>query len=238
MFIDTISITDLQGAEKYLSHIPALSDMQKSPLQLSSAVTMLVGENGTGKSTLIEAIACAMGFNAEGGTKNFTLNTANATSNLHEHLVIGRTKHPKSGFFLRAESFFNVATYVDDLGIADYYGNKSLHEQSHGESFISIIRNKFRGNGLYILDEPEAALSPVKQLILLAEMHDLVQENAQFIIATHSPILMSYPRADVILLSDDGIRHVDYKETDHYHITRRMINEPESVYKHLFERLD
>ena len=148
------------------------------------AVTFLVGENGAGKSTLLEAIAIATGFNAEGGSRNFGFATRASHSCLHEVLTVRRgLRRPKDGFFLRAESFYNVATEVDKLGVSDAYGCKSLHEQSHGESFMTLVMERFHGEGLYLLDEPEAALSPSRQLALLARLHQLVGEDSQFIIA-------------------------------------------------------
>src|SRR5205085_2393360 len=148
----------------------------------------------TGKSTLIEAIAVAAGFNAEGGTKNFRFSTRSSESDLNEALVLARgVKRERDGFFLRAESLFNVATEIESLGVLGYYGGRSLHEQSHGESFLALVGNRFGGAGLYILDEPEAALSPSRQLALLKIVDHLVQNmRSQFIIATHSPILMAY----------------------------------------------
>lgn len=203
-------------------------------LPLRSRVTIFVGENGTGKSTLIEGIAIACGFNAEGGTKNFTFKTAEANSDLHEYIRISRTEKFRDGFFLRAESFFNLATEIEKLGIVRSYGGISLHDQSHGESFLALVKNRFGGKGLYILDEPEAALSPMRLLTLMALIHDLEADNSQFIIATHSPILMSYPKAQILQLSDNGIEEVDYKDTEHYQITKRMIENPESIFRYLF----
>ncbi len=204
-------------------------------LTFDSPVTFFAGENGCGKSTLIEAIAVALGFNAEGGSKNFNFSTKNTTSKLYKELTPSRLKHEKDGFFLRAESFYNVATNIDELALnIDKYGGKSLHAQSHGESFLALVQNRFRGNGLYILDEPEAALSPMRQLTLLAEMHNLVNNNSQFIIATHSPILLAYPKAEIYCL-DKGIEHTNYRETEHYYVTRDFLNNPEGFIGRLLE---
>jgi len=175
-----------------------------------------------------------MGFNAEGGTKNFRVETRPSHSALHCHLRITRgTRQPRTGFFLRAESFYNVATEVDGRGLAEWYGGRSLHEQSHGESFLTLFMERFIGESLYLLDEPEAALSPSRQLAVLARMHDLVEEGAQFVIATHSPILLAYPDASIQLLDEDGIGEVDYEETEHFFVTRRFLNDPRGMLEKL-----
>jgi len=184
--------------QTYPFHLPAVRTLDR--LTFQKPVTFLVGENGTGKSTLLEGIAAAWGFNPEGGTLNFSFNTRSSHSSLYEYFRIARgVRRPKDGFFLRAESYYNVASYIDELDeqpsfgppIKNSYGGKSLHEQSHGESFFAAFVHRFGGRGLYILDEPEAALSPLRQMSLLVRMHELVQQDSQFIIATHSPILMS-----------------------------------------------
>jgi predicted ATPase len=196
-------------------------------------VTFLVGENGAGKSTLIESLAVAWGFNAEGGSKNFNFSTAKAHADLHKYLRLQRGPvRAKDGFFLRAESYFNVATALENLDkepsfappITPAYGGKSLHEQSHGESFFALFENRFRGNGLYILDEPEAALSPARQMSLLVKMHDLIRKSSQFIIATHSPILMAYPDAQIYQISERGLDPCAYEDTEHYQLTRSFLN--------------
>lgn len=210
-----------------------------SSWRLHPRVTFLIGENGSGKSTLLEAIAVAWGFNAEGGSKNFNFQTtARIASDLHDALRLTRgLTRAWDGFFLRAESFFNVATQVDALDVVGGYGGKSLHDQSHGESFFSLFLNRFRGDALYILDEPEAALSPQRQMAFLSRLHDLVQENSQFVIATHSPILMSYPDALIFQIGEDGsIAAVDYKDTAHYRVTRDFLNKPEAMLKVLLQR--
>jgi predicted ATPase len=210
-------------------------------------VTFLIGENGSGKSTLLEAIAVAWGFNAEGGSKNFQFQTTGkVTSELDDAIRLSRgLTRPWDGFFLRAESYFNVASKIDELDeepliasrIVDAYGGKSLHEQSHGESFWSLFMHRFKGDALYILDEPEAALSPQRQMAFLSRLHDLVQENSQFIIATHSPILMSYPDAHIFQIDHAGqLEAVDYKDTDHYRVTRDFLNRPEAMLKILMAR--
>ena len=211
-------------------------------LDLDAPVTFLVGENGSGKSTLLEAIAVGYGFNAEGGTRNFNFSTRATHSELCQNLTLSRVRYPKDGFFLRAESFYNVASNIDDMDegpsfggrVIDSYGGVSLHKQSHGESFLSLVQNRFGGHGLYLLDEPEAALSPARLLTLLGQIHALVDEDSQFIIATHSPILMAYPEARIYQLSEDGITPTAYRETEHYCLTRRFLEDPERMLRYLF----
>lgn len=235
-YISSIKISKPLPEESYLNSLPAVRSLiRQGGLSFENPVTFLVGENGTGKSTLLEAIAVAAGFNPEGGTRNFTFSTRATHSELHRHLTVARHAHPKDGFFLRAESFYNLASNIDDLGVEDSYGGRSLHAQSHGESFLALIENRFGGNGLYLLDEPEAALSPSRLMTLLVRIHDLVQKRSQFIIATHSPILMAYPSAVVYELTEDGIRQVDYRETEHYQLTRRSLENPERMLRYLLE---
>nr|WP_314860290.1 AAA family ATPase [uncultured Undibacterium sp.] len=203
--------------------IPAIGEMNE--LKFHPDVTFFVGENGAGKSTLLEAIAIAMGFGAEGGTKNVHFETANTISSLHTHLRLSKSfRKPSDGYFLRAESFYNVATYMDDVGYLGGYGGKSLHARSHGESFMALLDMKLRGNGLYLFDEPEAALSPNRQLAALSVIHRLVQDQSQFIIATHSPILLSYPNAKIYQFDGSGIYEVAYEDTEHYAITKDFLN--------------
>jgi predicted ATPase len=204
-------------------------------IDLHPKLTFFVGENGSGKSTLLEAVAVSLGFNAEGGTRNFRFNTRASHSVLHQYLRIAKgVEKPRDGFFLRAESFFNVATEIEHLDsepsfgppLIDSYGGRSLHEQSHGESFLALITHRFGGRGLYILDEPEAALSPQRQLAVLARIHDLIEDRSQFLIATHSPILMAYPDAWIYTCAAEGIRRVDYEETEHYEVTKTFLENP------------
>ena len=196
-------------------------------LELHPKITFIVGENGSGKSTLLEGMAIAWGFNPEGGSKNFNFQTHASHSSLHECLLLVKsTKRARGGYFLRAESFFNVASEIDKLDIAEYYGGNSLHAQSHGESFFSLMTHRFSGNGFYILDEPEAALSPTRQLAALTRLHQLVQEGSQFVIATHSPILMAYPDAWIYQIGEDGLQRIAYEHTEHYLVTRDFLVNP------------
>lgn len=224
----------------YLAQLPAVKHLTE--LLFDRPVTFLIGENGTGKSTLLEAIAVACGFNPEGGSKNFCFSTNATHSELHRHLKIVRgSRRERDGFFLRAESFYNVATNVEELDeiaaaspkISTFYGGKSLHQQSHGESFLALVQNRFGGNGLYILDEPEAALSPSSLLILLRSIYDLVKNHSQFVIATHSPILMSYPGAAVYELDESGMKRTSYQDTNHFILTKQFMDCPERMLKTL-----
>ena len=228
----------------YLNGLPIIKHLSReNRLPFSSAVTFFVGENGTGKSSLLEAIAVAYGFNAEGGSRNFAFSTNDTHSELCDHITIAKKAHPRDGFFLRAESLYNVATnidYMDSLPafsgpLIDGYGGVSLHKRSHGESFLAIVQNRFRGNGLYILDEPEAALSPMRILTLMTEIRSLVKRGSQFIIATHSPILMAMPDAEILEFSDDGIRRIDYTDTEHYRVTKQFLEDPLRMLHYLFE---
>ncbi len=228
------------NAAEYPHTIPALQNLES--LQLNPGVTLLVGENGTGKSTLLEAIAVTYGFNPEGGSKNFNFSTRSSHSDLHEHLTLVRhRKPPRDGYFLRAESYFNVATNIEELdkaggygpALIHYYGGKSLHEQSHGESFMRLLVDRFGGNGLYILDEPEAALSPTRQLAALRRMHELIALDSQFIIATHSPILLAYPGATIYELGAQGIKQTSLEDTAHFQLTKQFLNGPEQMLSHL-----
>jgi predicted ATPase len=229
-----IDWANVKDRDAYPFSIPAIRSLDA--IQFHPDVTFLVGENGAGKSTLIEAIALAMGFSAEGGTKNVRLQSADDISALSRYLKLERGfKRPADGYFLRAESFYNVATYMDTTGYLGGYGGKSLHERSHGEAFFSTLTDKLRGNGFYLFDEPEAALSPRRQMAALTAIHALVQAESQFIIATHSPILMAYPRAKILLLSNDGISEVAYERTEHYTVTRDFLNSYPAMLRYLLD---
>jgi predicted ATPase len=227
----------VQHTDRYPFTLPAVKALV-SEVELHPKVTFFIGENGSGKSTLLEAIAVAAGFNAEGGSRNFRFSTRASESELHSWIRLVRgVRRPRDGFFLRAESYFNVGTEIERLDaepsmappILPAFGVTSLHEQSHGESFFALLRHRFRGNGLYILDEPEAALSPARQLAFLGRLDELVRLGSQFIVATHSPIIMGYPKARLLALSDRGIEAVQYEDTDHYRITRDFLNRRERV---------
>ena len=230
--------------DRYLLYIPSVQYMvQCRHLALTNPVTFLMGENGAGKSTLLEAIAVAYGFNPEGGTKNFHFSTSASHSSLWRSLTLTKRGFPEDGFFLRAESFYNVATNIDQMDegpsfggqVIDSYGGISLHRQSHGESFLALVQNRFGGHGIYLLDEPEAALSPTRLLSLLVLIDDLVKNDSQLIIATHSPILMAYPGADILHFSENGIQAVPYKETEHYQVTRRFLEDPGRMLRYLLD---
>lgn len=234
IYLRGIALNVFPDGSSYLSDLPVVRYLHTANhLEFRKPVTFFVGENGTGKSTLLEAIAVASGFNPEGGSRDFSFSTKRSHSDLHQFITPIKAGYPQDGFFLRAESFYNTATYLDENSNLLRYGGISLHEQSHGESFLSLITNRFEGHGLYILDEPEAALSPHRLLSLLVAIDDLVKNDSQFLIATHSPILMSYPKAEVLELSVDGIRTVSYKETEHYKLTKQFIDAPEQMLKYL-----
>jgi predicted ATPase len=205
-------------------------------------VTFFVGENGSGKSTILEAIAHQAGFGAEGGSKNIHFKTSeekhyDGTQLLAEHCTLSWRRKPKNGYFFRAESFYNVANYIDTLGDNAYgsYGGKSLHEQSHGESFLSFFQNRLGNEGFFIFDEPEAALSPQRQLALLIIMHEVCKNPySQFIIATHSPLLLAYPNATIYSCDGTQITKIAYEETDHYKISKQFLLDPTRYLHHLF----
>ncbi len=233
--------------EEYPFSIPALRKMKR--VKLHPAVTFFVGENGSGKSTLIEALAVRNRFNPEGGSLNFEFATRASHSCLGDYLTLEKTpgRRVKDGYFLRAESFFNVATEIERLDqlantedvrkLAPSYGDRPLHEQSHGESFFALLTHRLYGDGLYIFDEPEAALSPMRQMSMLVLIKGLVENGAQFIIATHSPILLAYPDALIYEMTADGMSAVPYTETDNYRVTREFLNRPEKMLGLLFDEL-
>ena len=224
-------------AGRYPFNLPSVRNLDVLPFH--PKVTFLVGENGSGKSTLIEALAVAWGFNAEGGSKNFNFATRTSHSELHRFVRPVRSiRRPRDGFFLRAESYFNVGTQIEDLDrepggppIIDSFGGVPLHEQSHGESFFALLDHRLGGDGLYIFDEPEAALSPNRQLSFLARLHELVGRRSQFIIATHSPIILGYPEAWIYRVSGHGLERVEYEDTEHVQVTRGFLNRRETFLK-------
>lgn len=230
---------DRLDADSYVWSIPSFQNL--GSLVFDRNVTLFSGENGTGKSTLLEAVAVAFGFNPEGGTRNYNFSTYESHSSLHQALLLVKgPRRPKSSYFLRAESFYNVATkteeYREFVPPEIYYrrfGGKSFHDQSHGESFMALMQGTFSEEGFYILDEPEAALSPQRQLTLLILIHQLAQKGAQFIIASHSPILLGIPDARILSFRDSGIRPCSYEETESYEITEMFINQREYFLKRL-----
>ena len=202
-------------------------------LSFHPRVTFFAGENGSGKSTLMEAVADLAGFAAQGGTKSFMLTDDKGASGYSDCLKLVRgARREKGGFFLRAESFFNVVSEIDRLRVSGY-GDRSLHHRSHGESFMALVENRFGRDNLLILDEPEAALSPKRQLTFLAMMHDLVQIGCQLIVATHSPILLAYPDAQIYWVGEEGVTPTQYGELEHVSVTRDFLNAPELFLKHL-----
>lgn len=231
-------VRDGVDMSRYPYSIPAIAAL--TTLELDPHVTLFAGENGSGKSTLVEAIAVAAGFNPEGGSRNMSMSTRDSHSELHGalHLVHdGRT--PRDGWFLRAESFYNLATHIEQPDesvppLIESYGGVSLHEQSHGESFLSLVLYRFGGRGLYILDEPEAALSVHGQLSLMRRMHELVGTGSQFIVSTHSPILLGYPSARIYALSDHGIERCAYEDTEQYDLTRSFLADRARFLHYLF----
>ncbi len=224
-------------------NLPALKNTDT--IEFDTSVTFFVGENGSGKSTLLEAIAILLKLGNQGGTGNFDVRDRYGNSGLHEFMRLTKSAEKlKDKYYLRAESLFNVADYLDDLWrdagagtskaqVFARYGGKSLHEQSHGESFMAILVNALGGKGIYLFDEPEAALSPQRQLSALARIHELVERQSQFIIATHSPILMSYPNSRIYSFGPEGLALVKYEETEHFQITRDFLNAYPSYLRHL-----
>ncbi|WP_040286283.1 AAA family ATPase [Sporosarcina koreensis] len=226
----------------YPLSLPFLRHLEE--LTFHPSVTYIIGENGMGKSTLLEGAATNLGFNPEGGTRNFNFSSYDSHSNLDEYLRITKgVRRPRDSFFFRAETYYNVATHIEELDteplggprIIDSFGGKSLHEQSHGESFFAAFLERFQGNGLYILDEPEAALSPVRQLAMLARIHELAEDGSQFIISTHSPILMAYPDAVIYQIDEQGIEEALLEETSHYSVLKQFFEDRDRLLHHLFK---
>ncbi len=221
--------------DEYPFSIPAIGGLSR--LEFDQPVTFFVGENGSGKSTLLEAIAILSALNPEGGSRNFDFATRASHSDLKNYLRLARSPQGiRDAYFLRAESYFNVATEIERLGVGEHYGGKSLHEQSHGEAFFKLFTERMGGQGLYLLDEPEAALSPARQLALLSRIHDLIEARSQFIIATHSPILLAYPHATIYVLDDGPPRRVAYRETEHFKLTHSFLNRTDQMLAVLLDR--
>jgi predicted ATPase len=232
---------EVEDPNAYPFAIPAIRALDE--LVLDPQVTFFVGENGSGKSTLVEAIAIAAGLNPEGGSRHVRMTTRESQSPLHKYLrLVKGTRKIRDGYFLRAESFFNVATYLDRMRMEPGggralapYGGKSLHEQSHGESFISLLKNRFGPNGFYVLDEPEAALSLRGVLALMRRMHDLAAEGSQFVVSTHSPVLLGFPEATIYALSTDGINKTSFDASDVVTLTRSFLENRQQFLRHLFD---
>lgn len=232
----------LPSRDQYPFSLPVVRNL--SQLAFHPRVTFFVGENGTGKSTILEALAAVCDLNPEGGSRNFNFASRASHSQLENYLRVARPLGalPPDSFFLRAESFYNVATEIERLGVIRSYGGVSLHQQSHGESFFALFETRFGFRepgktpipGLYILDEPEAALSPNRQIQFLGLLHQYCQEGSQFIIATHSPIIMAYPESWIYVLNSDEIRQVPYLDTEHYLVTRGFLNHPKRALTVLF----
>ena len=245
LFVNGLTIDwNKVDSDSYLHEIKALRGIRS--ISFEKPVTFFVGENGTGKSTLLEAIASAYGMNPEGGSKDFRFSTRDTHSELYEGMVLKKGyRRPKDNFFLRAESFYNVATQVEEYRDGDdpkiyyqRYGGRSLHEQSHGESFLSLMQNRFRGQGFYLLDEPEAALSPQRQLTLLICMHRLAKEGSQFLIASHSSILLGLPEAAILSFDEGALHPVEYEETESYQVTEMFLNHREYLLGRLLDETE
>lgn len=234
----TLDRENIDNFDVYPFNIDIIKDFTE--LNITKSVTFLVGENGVGKSTFLEALAINLGLNPEGGTQNFTFSTKNTHSDLYKYLHVSHFNKPKTKFFLRAESFYNFSSEVQRLVEEDSYyslynsygGN--LHECSHGESFIKLVQNRFSDHGLYILDEPEAALSPSRQMSLLCLIDELVKEGSQFIIVTHSPILISYRDGEILDLNNN-FNKIKYEETDIYQTYKMYLDNPYEMQKRLFD---
>ncbi|WP_026907298.1 AAA family ATPase [Paucisalibacillus globulus] len=226
----------IDSYNRFPLNLPVIRNFRK--IAFHPNVTYIIGENGMGKSTLLEAIAIGLGFNPEGGTLNFNFSSYDSHSDLHEYIRLAKGAYrPKDSFFFRAESYYNLATNIEELGgnIVDSYGGTSLHELSHGESFFATFIHRFGEDGLYILDEPEAALSPLRQISMLARIHDLANDGSQFIISTHSPIIMAYPKAKIIQLTEEGMEETSLEDTGHYKIMKQFFEDRDRLFHHLFD---
>lgn len=225
--------------------IPAIKGLERG-MRLHPKVTYLVGENGAGKSTLLEGLADKWGFSHESGNRSKVYGTRDYDTELAQSLRVSRTsERPTDGFFLRAESLFNFATQMDELEKEPFcgsgyamYGGRSLHERSHGESFLTIFLERLKGHGLYLLDEPEAALSPTRQMAFLVRLHDLIEDASQFVIVTHSPIILAYPESIIYQFDEEGFREVCYEETQAYDVTQRFLRDPKGMVGRLLEDED
>jgi predicted ATPase len=225
--------------ESYPFSVPAIRNLEE--LDFQSRMCFFTGENGSGKSTLLEAIAVHYGFGREGGTRSFSNDTTESNHSIDPlvgALRLAFDRRTGKGFFLRAESFFNAASYIDQIGATEYYGRRSLHARSHGESFFTLLEGKFQRDGLFLLDEPEAALSPQRQLAFLVLLHDVLRKckDAQFIISTHSPVLLGFPDAQIISFDDEKLHRIEYEETTPMQIVRRFVNNRDGFLRELFQK--
>lgn len=233
-FIQSISIDwNKIGRDSYLRKIESIKSLEE--LIFTNSITFFVGENGSGKSTMLEAIAIAAGFNPEGGTKNYNFSTHDTHSELCDAMRITKGyRKPGWGYFLRAESFYNVATKEEEYADAAHPSER-LHEKSHGESFLAVAQRHLKPNGLYLLDEPEAALSPQRQLTLLMEIYECARQESQFIIVTHSPILLGIPGAEILTFDDGQIHACEYEETESYQVMEMFMNNRTQLLKRLLD---
>jgi predicted ATPase len=223
--------------QTYPFSVPAIRELNE--VEFRSRICFFAGENGSGKSTLLEAIAAHYGFGPEGGNRNFRNNTTDSNQSIEplvKALRLSFDKRTGAGFFLRAESFFNTASHIDTVGVSEGYGGRSLHSRSHGETFFTVLDLKFRRNGLFLLDEPEAALSPQRQLSFLVLIHDVLRKfrDAQFIVSTHSPVLLAYPKAQIFSFDDGTIHEVDYEQTGSFQVAHRFLNHRAEFLEELF----
>lgn len=243
MFVHALKLFEIENQSDYPFDVFAVQEiLRRGELSFERPVTFLSGDNGTGKSTILEAIAVAYGINPEGGSQNFNFQTMNSHSNLHDFIrLVRKGKIPKTKFFLRSETYYNVASEIDymaqDDGAAAFssYGGKSLHTRSHGEGLLSIIENRFGKDGFYLLDEPEAGLATNRQYTLLREIHRLVQTGCQIIIATHSPILLAYPDATIYQFSEEGLENIPLEETIAFKETKIFYDDPERMLHYLLK---
>jgi predicted ATPase len=231
----------VESWDKYPFNVPSIRSMEE--IEIKKRLVFFVGENGSGKSTLLEAIAAHYGFGYEGGNRNYssaTTDSVRAVDPLVKALRVAFTARTGKGFYLRAESFFNIATSVDQIGSYEPYGGKSLHAQSHGESFLTLLKHRFTRKGFYLIDEPEAALSPSRQLSLLVLLHDLLKSNndIQIIIATHSPIVLALPGAQILSFDDGSVHEISYEETLCFQIYKRFFGDRENFLRTVFAELD
>jgi predicted ATPase len=227
----------VQDWQAYPFSVAAIRELKA--LVFRSRICFFAGENGTGKSTLLEAIAAHYGFGPEGGNRNFRNDSTESNHSIDPLVKAVRLSFDKRtgiGFFLRAESFFNTASHIDQVGVSEGYGGRSLHTRSHGETFFTVLDLKFRRNGLFLLDEPEAALSPQRQLSFLVLIHDVLRKfkDAQFIISTHSPVLLAYPKAQILSFDEGRVHEVDYEQTGSFQVAHRFLNHREEFLKELF----